>query len=113
VYRLQKQADFQRLREAGRAYRHPWMTLSVVVNALAYSRYGFITNKQLGKAVIRNRVRRLLREAVRFRAADIRPGFDILLIARPAMVGKPFQEVQQVVNDLIKQARLLERGELT
>jgi len=106
-FRLRRRDDFARLRRHGRTYRRPWLSLSVVQNEVGYNRYGFITNKQLGKAVTRNRVRRVLREAIRLRHADVQPGFDILWIARSGLVGKPWPVVVQMVDELYRQAGLL------
>jgi ribonuclease P protein component len=103
-YRLHRPDDFERLRREGRAYQHRLMLLSVVPNALAHNRYGFITAKHLGNAVTRNRVRRLLREAVRLLHPGLKSGYDFVLIARRPVVGEPFTSVRRVVGDLFRQA---------
>ncbi|MCC6612049.1 MAG: ribonuclease P protein component [Anaerolineae bacterium] len=106
-FRLRRREDFARLRRHGHTYRRPWLSLSVVQNEVGHNRYGFITSKQLGKAVTRNRVRRVLREVIRLRHADVQPGFDILWIARSGLVGKPWPVVVQMVDELYRQAGLL------
>jgi ribonuclease P protein component len=106
-HRLRGREAFARLRERGRVYRQPALSLSVVANALAHTRYGYITGKALGNAVQRNRTRRLLREAVRFRHPQVKPGFDVLLIARPSLVSQPLADVQRIVGELYRQAGLL------
>ena len=53
---------------------------------LAQTRFGLATGKRLGGAVIRNRVRRRIREALRVMAPSFQPGWDVLIIARPAIV---------------------------
>ena len=60
--RLRRKDDFARLRQHGRVWRHHMLILSVTPNGLTHNRYGFVTSKHLGKAVVRNRTRRLLRE---------------------------------------------------
>ncbi len=104
--RLRRRADFIRLRRHGRVWRHAFLILSVAPNGLPYNRYGFITSKHLGKAVVRNRTRRLLREAVRGVHAHLQPGHDIVFIARPAIVGQPFQAVREAVTASLKRAKL-------
>jgi ribonuclease P protein component len=54
---------------------------------LETTRFGLSTGRVLGGAVVRNRVRRRLREALRAMAPAFRPGWDVLIIARPAIVA--------------------------
>jgi ribonuclease P protein component len=106
-FRLHRAADFARLREFGKTWRHSLLVLSVADNNLGYNRYGLIASRRLGKAVKRNRARRLLREALRQNHAHIRPGHDIVLVAREAIVGQLFATVNQAVQHLLDQAELL------
>jgi len=89
------------------------MSLSFAPNGLSHNRYGFVTSRHLGKAVVRNRVRRLLREAVRLLHPGFRSGFDMVFIARQPLVGQPFAVVQRIVGELAQRAGLLAEGEKT
>lgn len=82
------------------------MTLNSARNSLPFNRYGFIVSKRVGAAVVRNRARRLLREAVRALDGELTPGFDIVLIARPALKGEPFAAVLEAVRELAIRAGL-------
>ena len=112
-FRLRRREDFARLRRDGRTLKHPLMSLSFVPNGLAHNRYGFVTSRHLGTAVVRNHVRRLLRESVRLLHPGLRAGFDLVLIARQPVVGKPFVLVQRIVSELAQRAGLLAEGEKT
>lgn len=105
--RLHKSEHFERLRKEGIVYRHPFLLLSMAPNQLSHNRYGLITGKPLGGAVVRNRVRRLLREVMRNLHPTIKTGYDIILIARAKIVGQPFTVICQVVQDLLQGAALL------
>jgi ribonuclease P protein component len=105
-FRLRRSADFERLRAQGKSYRHPLVTLSALPNGLTYTRYGFITGRRLGSAVVRNRVRRLLREAMRSFQPRLRAGFDVALIARNEIVGQSYSIVSQALQALLTQAGL-------
>jgi ribonuclease P protein component len=104
--RLRRKADFAYLRQHGRVWRHPFLILSVAPNGLTHNRYGFVTSKQLGKAVTRNRVRRLLHEVVRHAHPYLVPGHDLAFIARGAIVGQPYQAIDQAVTTSLQQAGL-------
>jgi ribonuclease P protein component len=82
------------------------LMLSYLANELPHNRYGFVTSKRLGKAVRRNRIRRLIREAVRLQHPQLKQGFDCIFIARPAIIGQPFSEVQRIVYELCRRAGL-------
>ena len=105
-FRLKRSADFARVRAEGRNWRGPFLAMSVAPNTLAYNRYGFIASRRLGGAVVRNRVRRLLREAIRLLAPHLRQGYDITIVARNEMVGQPYSDVISALESLVKRAGL-------
>lgn len=105
-FRLCRSQDFERVRRNGATYRHPFLVLSLAPNELTYNRYGFITSKKLGNAVVRNRVRRLLRESIRLLHADLESGFDVVIIARIGIVDQSFAEVKRAANETLRRAGL-------
>ena len=69
----------------------------------AEPRVGFTTTKKLGNAVIRNRIRRRLREAARLTLPEVaRRGFDYVLIGRAGAADRPFAELQKDLNSALK-----------
>lgn len=106
-FRLHRASDFVRLRHEGREYRHPFLTVRLAPNGLSYNRYGFVVAGRLGKAVVRNKVRRRMREATRLLHPNLVPGYDVILIARLPMVGQPFEKMQRAISAILHQAAIM------
>ena len=71
------------------------------------SRLGVITSQKVGPAVDRSRARRLLRESFRLHQNELERPVDLVLVARPSIVGKGFAAVEQDFLKALHQARLL------
>lgn len=104
--RLRRNEDFIHLRRAGRVWRHPFLIVSVVPNQLNHNRYGFVTSKRLGTAVVRIRVRRRLREVMRHVHPQLVQGHDIAIIARDPIVEQPYQSIYEAVVSTLRSAKL-------
>ena len=83
---LSRPQEFAAFQGAGTTRSHPLLTVRFLRTDHGNTRFGMATGRRLGNAVIRNRVRRRLREALRVMAPSFQPGWDVLIIARPAIV---------------------------
>ncbi len=101
---LSRPQDFAALQERGTIRSHPLLAARVARTDLGITRFGLATGRALGSAVVRNRVRRRLREAIRSMHPLLRPGWDILVIARPAIVDANHRAIGSALR------RLLARG---
>jgi ribonuclease P protein component len=105
--RLRRSTDFAHVRRQGKLYRHSSLLLTFVENDLSYNRYGFVTSKKLGNAVVRNRTKRRLREATYQLHPRLVQGYDIVVVARPAVVEQPFLRLLRILERLYHQTRLI------
>jgi ribonuclease P protein component len=106
--RLRRSADFARVREqAERGWPHPLLVLYVAPNDLGFARVGITVSGRVGKAVVRNRVRRRVREAFRQRLAQVAPhGVDIVLSMRPASARATWAELGLALDGVLRRAGL-------
>jgi ribonuclease P protein component len=81
--------------------------MKAIPNGLEQSRFGFSVSKKVGKAVVRNRIKRLLREIVRL--TPVEPGWDIVFIARKAASTADYYQLNNAVERLIWRAYLLKQ----
>ena len=79
-------------------------------NRLECNRVGLTVSKKLGKAHIRNRTRRRLREIYRLNEEQFRPGWDIVVVARSKAVDAEFEKLKKSYLSLAKKAGLLVEG---
>jgi len=75
--------------------------------ALDYTRVGFSVSRRVGGAVVRNRVKRRLREVMRRRLASIAHGHDLVVTARPGAASASVAALDQEIGALLARARLL------
>ncbi len=107
AWRLKSEAEVQRVWQQGSTWAHPLVILRALRNDLGQTRVAFVVSKKVGKAVTRNRAKRLLREATRQLYPHIAPGYDIVLIARSTIVEAHLSVIAAAVEDLIRRAKLL------
>jgi ribonuclease P protein component len=110
-FRLTRSEDFDRVRRNGKSYAHPLVVLVAWHNGLQQMRVGVTAGKTVGTAVDRNRAKRLMREAVRAMLPILAPGWDLILIARPALAGASLAEACSAVTGLLRRARIFPADE--
>ena len=89
-FTLKKNHEFRRMYRKGASAVGPYLVLYCRRNGTDVSRMGLTVSTKLGHAVVRNRVRRRLREIVRLHEDTLAQGFDFVIVARSASVGADF-----------------------
>jgi ribonuclease P protein component len=105
MQRLKRRQDFV---AAAKALSAPMPGMIVQIrnrDDAGTARIGFTCTKKLGNAVMRNRIKRRLKEAARLSLPEIvRPGFDYVIIGRGAAENRPFEVLK---SDLISAMKRL------
>ena len=106
--RLTRSAEFEQVKKNGRVYHGQLILLGIVpANEATRFRAGFVTSRALGSAVVRNRVRRRLREIVRKHQRDILNGKWIVTIARAGSANVSYEQLEAEWLRLAKRASIL------
>ena len=105
--KLRKRWEFERVYNEGRKFVNEVFVIYIAPNDLGINRLGIAVSKKLGKAVKRNRVRRLIRESFRLLEDKLRKGFDIVVVGRTPAIGMKCQQTQAAMSELFRKAGIL------
>ncbi len=94
---LKLNRDFRRAYK-GASHAGGYTVVYARKNRCGFNRLGLTVSKTAGKAVVRNRLKRLMRESYRLMEDDIREGYDIIIVARNRAVGKTFEQIRSDVS---------------
>lgn len=103
---LKNRSDFKHVYEKGITRLDKFLVIRAVKNNLDISRFGFSINKKLGRAVTRNRIKRLLKESTR--SLKIKSGLDIIYIARTDSAKADFHQIRSSSENILGQLGLLQ-----
>lgn len=105
--RLKKKKDFERVFKEGKGVKEEFLYIKVVANNLTVSRVGFIVSQKVSKkAVLRNKIKRRLREITKEKLPKIKQGLDIVLTATPEAAAKDFSEMEKEVDRIFTKAKI-------
>lgn len=99
---LKKYGDFQRVYRKGKSYANRYLVMYVLRQDTQRNRIGISVSKKTGNSVVRHRITRLIRESYRLNESRFRRGLDIVVIARPGVKDRTFQEVESALLHLGK-----------
>ncbi len=106
--RLKKKKDFETVFKQGETIKSETFFLKVLNTNNDYSRIGFVVSKKISnKAVIRNKIKRRLRETIRHNLPSLKNNFDIIVVALPKIKAISFKEIKQEVEKALKRKKLI------
>jgi ribonuclease P protein component len=101
---LTRDTQFQLVYDNGRSWAGREIVIKALSNGLDLTRCGFAVSRRVGKAVVRNRIKRRLREILR--QAPLQTGWDIILIARTPAAQADYKSLKKSVGNLLLKAGL-------
>ncbi len=104
--RLTGSKRFSQIHRLGSSAANRLLVIRYLPNGLDQSRFGFLTSKRIGNAVVRNRVKRRLREAVR--GSRVKCGWDAVFIARKGSGQAGSEELRRAAHSLLRRGQLVE-----
>lgn len=99
--------EFRRFYRKGKSAVSPQLVIYCQKNRRGHSRLGVSVSTKLGCAVVRNRVRRRIREIYRLNKAKMLPGYDLIVVARVRAVETDYQKLDRTYLRLLEQLDLL------
>lgn len=106
--RLHLDKDIKTLFAKGKGVFDVYAGFKYRKNGVGASRFAVVVGTKVSKsAVTRNRLRRQIREVIRLRLGEIKPGFDVMMLVRKEAIGKTYEELEKHVVNGFKKAGIL------
>lgn len=107
-YRLTKNRDFEKIWQKGKSFFIKEIGIKFLSNNLDCSRFGMVVpNKIIKKAVLRNKVKRRLRDIIKSKLPFIKEGVDCIILARQGIGNLSFEELKNKVEAALRKLKLL------
>lgn len=103
--RLTDSKRFPLIHQEGRVWANRLLVMKIIPNGLDNSRFGFLVGKRIGNAVVRNKVKRRLRDVIRLE--PVQAGWDVIFIARRGADSSDYNQLKRAAGGLLKRAKLL------
>ena len=107
-YRLKKNMEFKKVYSVGKKYWNRNFILFTKKNDLDETRVGFTITKKHGNSVVRNRIRRRMKEAYRLNLSHIKDGYDLVFIPKRNIVSISYGELENSMIHIMKISGVLE-----
>ena len=99
---------FKRLYSKGKKEVSSDLVVYFLPNKLGKNLVGFTVSKKIGKAVVRNRIRRLIKEALRKQEPCLKQGYFFVIVARTKAAGASFGQIDASLSEVFEKADLFE-----
>ena len=98
---IKKNSEYKKVYNSGRAVANRFFVIFAIKNSLKINRFGFSVGKKVGNAVVRNRVRRVLKEICRLNPEIFTIGYDYVILARKDAVTQNYEQSKNHISKLV------------
>lgn len=104
---LRNTRQFNQVYKKGKSIVNRHVVMYYKRNQLGYNQVGFSVSKKVGKAVVRNRVKRLMKESFRINHEKLTEGYDIVFVARVRSKDSTYLEIEKAMKNCFKKGKLM------
>jgi ribonuclease P protein component len=106
--RLKKEKDFEAVFKNGVGRKEGFLFLKLAANKLEDSRFGFVVSKKVSnKSVVRNKIKRQLRNLVKRNLPRVKKGIDAVMVVSPGAQKASFEELSALVEKILTKSRII------
>ncbi|WFA08316.1 ribonuclease P protein component [Tissierella sp. Yu-01] len=106
-YRLRKNLEFRKVYNNGKNFWNRNLVLYIRKNDLEETRLGLTITKKVGNAVVRNKIRRRLKEIYRLNLYRVKDGYDLIIIPKKNVVDISYKELESALIHILKISGML------
>jgi ribonuclease P protein component len=106
LHKLKKNYEFKKVYNEGRYYVEKYVVMYIIANNSALNRVGFSVSKKVGNSVVRNKIKRRMKEVYRQLADNTKLGFDIVYTARAGSGSADYSMIEKNIISILKRAKL-------
>lgn len=103
-YRMKQNSQFVYSFKKGQSFKSKFLVLVLAKNRYKDSKIGIVVSKKLGNSVVRNRIKRLIRESVREEVENLKSNLNLVFIARQGIENSNFKEINSLIKELLKKS---------
>lgn len=109
MYRLRNNMEFKKVYNGGKNYWNRNLILYAKKNNMEYTRVGYSITKKIGNSVVRNKVRRRMKEIYRLNFDNLKDGYDLIFIPKRNVVDISYKEMESAMLHILRLSKVLKK----